>query len=875
MLAGVDGLYLECRVLLCCISDSTAWNHWTMAKATTACTSTPSTCSPKCNDATTSILQVQVLQPEIKAQIYSVQNEKYGVYESEQHPEHDVDYRSQGGPRLTYLYSSGEALTGNTLYLGGEIGCDGKIYCIPGHALRVLVIDPLKDHVYPIGPAFPGKFKWLRGIVVGEVIYGLPCNGSTVLRIHVPTRQMTELQPPYQEFYSIQNGFQPSDAMEQQNMLWKYHGGSISPKDGCIYVIPQSAWHVMKIDPRSDTISFVGPTFKGKYKWYGGVIGKADGAIYGIPHSATAVLRICPTHREIVTTHGDLGSEGHKWHGAAASADGTIVSVPANADTVLCIQPQPDSNQPKLFQIGNANLVQTGRHRSDNKYKYLGAMRGTDGKVYCFPSGSEQVLQVDTTTMTVQNVGPNLYDKHMERICQNKWQNGLTHQEDQAVYGIPLSGESVLRIDCSQPSSDASNVQVTTWKLPRPFRLLSKYEGGIVAPNGVMYTIPNNHKAVLRIEPPGRMSLSESEAQQGNQSEHRDAQVCKNSSWSSPTDNERQQQNASVSPSLAQQRSDNDINSNSTPPPKACSSMEEVMALTQITDGEDCTDTTTIYRSGIATLRSSAHRVKTNPKHRKQNPNPKDKSGQATKTTFLPESIRREETFAYDQDRYNLRKAFSELLSRCDPAIVGHFRTAQLEPALEDFVLPANTLHRQVNGGCCEAAQVYMSDAVAADANFLDIFDRLVEDVVLPYLKRRLVEAGEEDTPRSFYIQRPPTLRIQPGPGRAGVKPHHDGEYGHQNGELNFWLPLTDRNLNKVDLWCESSHQAADFHSILCDIGELISFHGSSCRHFVNRNDTDKTRVSMDFRIGIEGFFDPYWQMNGTTDDHGRKEIRL
>lgn len=829
-------------------------NHRTMAKAATTCAPNSS------DDATTS-----TLQPEIKAHIYSVQNDKYGVFESETHPEHDVDYRSQGGPRLTYLYSSGEPLTGNTLYLGGEIGCDGKIYCIPGHALRVLVIDPLTDQVYPIGPAFPGKFKWLRGIAVGDVIYGLPCNGSTVLRIHVPTREMTELKPPYQEFYATQNGFQPSDAVEQRDMLWKYHGGSVSPKDGCIYVIPQSAWHVMKIDPSTDTISFVGPTFQGKYKWYGGVVGKADGAIYGIPHSASAVLRICPPH---VTTHGDLGSEGHKWHGAAASGDGTIVSVPANADTVLCIQPQPDSDEPKLVEIGNADIIQTGRHRVDNKYKYLGAMGGTNGKVYCFPSGSEQVLEVDTTTMTLQNVGPNLYDKHMERICQNKWQNGLTHHADQSVFGIPLSGESVLRIDCSEPS----NVQVTTWKLPRPFRLLSKYEGGIVAPNGVMYTIPNNHKAVLRIEPPAS-SLSKSGAQ-GNQDEDRDTQVCEHSSSSSPTDNERQQQNASTSPSLVQ-RNDKDGN-NSTPPPstaRMCSSMEEVMALTQITDGEDCTDA--MYRSGIATLRSSAHRVKANPKHRKQNPNPTDKSGRATKTTFLPESMCREDVFAYDQDRYNLRKAFTGLLSRCDPAMVGHFRTAPSEPALEDFVLPANTLHRQVNGGCCEAAQAYMSDAVAADANFLDIFDHLVEDVVLPYLKRRLVETGEEDIPRSFYIQRPPTLRIQPGPGRAGVKPHHDGEYGHQNGELNFWLPLTDRNLNEVDLWCESSHQAGDFHSILCGIGEIITFHGSSCRHFVNRNDTDMTRVSMDFRIGVEGFFDPFWQMNGTTDDHGRKETRL
>ena len=94
----------------------------------------------------------------------------------------------------------------------------------------------------------------------------------------------------------------------------------------------------------------------------------------------------------------------------------------------------------------------------------------------------------------VREVGPNLFD--MERICQNKWQNGLTLAEN--VYAIPLAGESLLRIDCSQDPP-----LVTTWPLPSPHRLLDKWEGGIIAPNGVIYTVPNNHKAILRIEAPG------------------------------------------------------------------------------------------------------------------------------------------------------------------------------------------------------------------------------------------------------------------------------------------------------------------------------------------------------------------------------------
>lgn len=130
-------------------------------------------------------------------------------------------------------------------------------------------------------------------------------------------------------------------------------------------------------------------------------------------------------------------------------------------------------------------------------------------------------------------------------------------------------------------------------------------------------------------------------------------------------------------------------------------------------------------------------------------------------------------------------------------------------------------------------------------------------------------------SPVTFYYQRPPTLRIQPGPARALVRAHDDAEYGHQNGELNFWLPLTNRDINGVDLWCETSAGSGDFHPVKVSYGEVVSFHGSSCRHYVNPNHSQHTRVSLDFRVGVEGFFDPCWQMVGTTDDHSRRKVTL
>ena len=264
------------------------------------------------------------------------------------------------------------------------------------------------------------------------------------------------------------------------------------------------------------------------------------------------------------------------------------------------------------------------------------------------------------------------------------------------------------------------------------------------------------------------------------------------------------------------------------------------------------------------------------PKQRKHDPKPKDKGGKQTNRTFLPKDICKEATFQYNVNDYDFTGAMVSLLQGCNPEIVGSFSTAD-SCRLVDFEVPTLSLSRSDYGGHCESAQVYFSNAVATNKDFLDLFDRFVVDVVLPKLKTRLVENGTTTSSQEieFYYQRPPTVRLQPGPARADVKAHNDAEYGHQNGELNFWLPLTDRDSTGVDLWCESSFRQGDYHPLAVNYGEVVSFHGSSCRHYVNANHSNNTRVSLDFRVGVQGFYDTQWQMAGTTDDHNRRAVRL
>jgi hypothetical protein len=189
-----------------------------------------------------------------------------------------------------------------------------------------------------------------------------------------------------------------------------------------------------------------------------------------------------------------------------------------------------------------------------------------------------------------------------------------------------------------------------------------------------------------------------------------------------------------------------------------------------------------IYKSGIPTLRASAHRVKFKVKHRKHDPKPVDRDGNETGTTWIPQEVQEERVFAYDTKVYDIVGAVINLLRGCDPDIVGFFETSQIDQnsselqkpilRLEDFRVPVSSVWRSVNGGCCEEAQKYLSNQVATNVEFVELFDEFVVEMVLPYLKARLVACGalESDSATcAFYYQRPPTLRLQPGPGKSTV----------------------------------------------------------------------------------------------------------
>ena len=134
---------------------------------------------------------------------------------------------------------------------------------------------------------------------------------------------------------------------------------------------------------------------------------------------------------------------------------------------------------------------------------------------------------------------------------------------------------------------------------------------------------------------------------------------------------------------------------------------------------------------------------------------------------------------------------------------------------------------------------------------------------------------NEDDGKHTFYYQYPPTLRLQPGPNKSYGRTHRDAEYGHQIGEVNYWMPISLYRLTKTTLEIENEPNSKEFLPLDIEYGEIGMFHGTLCHHRAPPNLSICTRISFDFRIGISKYYDPEWKLDGVTAQHGRREYTL
>jgi ectoine hydroxylase-related dioxygenase (phytanoyl-CoA dioxygenase family) len=101
----------------------------------------------------------------------------------------------------------------------------------------------------------------------------------------------------------------------------------------------------------------------------------------------------------------------------------------------------------------------------------------------------------------------------------------------------------------------------------------------------------------------------------------------------------------------------------------------------------------------------------------------------------------------------------------------------------------------------------------------------------------RKVLGSQLDT---HFAQAVPTFRVHlPGSVAVGEW-HRDRDYGHDETELNYWVPLTP-TFPENTLWIEDQ-------PVIVTYGDVVVFRGAELRHGNVTNSTERSRVSFDFR---------------------------
>ncbi len=459
-----------------------------------------------------------------------------------------------------------QILIGKHKWLGGALDDSGTIYGVPSHSNYVISLSPsttkqenLNDNTKKSGdsssyqinmlrlPSYitnnakkdGGKhkdhqFKWLRGIINNNFLYGIPAwakDGVLKVNIHEwskwreanPSRRIIDGDDELSNRLVTTIPF-PDELDVQQHYRWAWHGAALNTNSTAIYCIPSNAQHVLKVDLETSTASYLSipplhgmdPTHHAKLlagtnKWYGGIKGD-DNCVYGIPYAAGSVLCI-DANTDEVKLLGDFGWNKYNFHGGLKSSKGAIYAFPAHADEVLKIDTtiiDGDDDDDKL------SLLPIQRAPYDNdpvtRYKWLGGCIGKDGNIFAMPSDASSVLHINvqndvvTTFGCIENSDPTRMNadgtKYVEK---NKFQGGVLGR-DGFIYALPSNAKGILRID-TRPISGEEGRSIFLDKnrvscIGTLEQKTDKWQGGFAVKSGEIIAIPENCNSVLKVLPP-------------------------------------------------------------------------------------------------------------------------------------------------------------------------------------------------------------------------------------------------------------------------------------------------------------------------------------------------------------------------------------
>jgi len=201
-------------------------------------------------------------------------------------------------------------------YMSGATAKDGRIYCMPFDATHILCLDPVTEETFFVGQDLTSSSSKYSSTVLGEdgCLYGMPSTYLTQVVKYDVDKNITTF---------IDCGKCST-------------GGGVLAPNGNIYGMPYHDSHILCLNVKEQTTSFVGTPFPGHSRWEGGTVGE-DGCIYFVPYFSSNVLKFDPIDHDITILQPELTQSGCKWSFSVLGHDGHIYCIPCRANHVLRI----------------------------------------------------------------------------------------------------------------------------------------------------------------------------------------------------------------------------------------------------------------------------------------------------------------------------------------------------------------------------------------------------------------------------------------------------------------------------------------------------------------------------------------------------------
>ena len=143
-----------------------------------------------------------------------------------------------------------------------------------------------------------------------------------------------------------------------------------------------------------------------------------------------------------------------------------------------------------------------------------------------------------------------------------------------------------------------------------------------------------------------------------------------------------------------------------------------------------------------------------------------------------------------------------------------------------------------------EVMDIYNDQDTIFHKIYYDNYEIKIREIYENFIKTEVVKLFKED----IVYQQVPTFRAHLCNNFAVSEFHKDSDFFHSKEEINFFLPLTCAKGNNT-VWVESKKGLEDFSPMNASYGEYIMWDGANLKHGNMKNDTGKSRVSIDFRI--------------------------